>query len=52
MNKKRKRVNQSRYNEHFERLDTTPEQLARMIMESEPKGSDEWKYLKKDEKKK
>jgi len=50
MNEKKKRANQSRYNEHFERLDATPEQVARMIMSSKPKKSDEWKYLKKSEK--
>lgn len=50
MSEKKKRANQSRYNEHFERLDATPEQVARTIMMSKPRKADEWKYLKNSEK--
>ncbi len=45
MNGKKKQTTQSRYNEHFERINATPEQLAKMIMQSEPKGLEEWKCL-------
>ncbi|MCY4150185.1 MAG: hypothetical protein OXD44_00255 [Gammaproteobacteria bacterium] len=48
MNEKKKRSSRSRYSEHFERLDATPEQAARTIMHSKPRRPDEWKYLKKE----
>lgn len=34
-----------KYDEHFERLDAAPEQVARMIMHSRPKKPDEWEYV-------
>ncbi len=35
---------QSKYNEHFERINATPEQVAKIIINSPPKKSSDWKY--------
>ena len=44
---KKKRKNQSKYNEHFERIDASPELVAEVIMKTSPKKKDEWHYLEK-----
>lgn len=41
MNERKKRGNQSGYNVHLERPDATPEEVARMVMDSRPKGLNE-----------
>ena len=42
----------SKYYEHFEHIDETPDTLARIILNSPPKKKSEWRYLNKlDEKK-
>ncbi len=37
---------QSKYSEHFERIETSPEALAKKIMNTPPKKKDEWQYKK------
>ena len=32
--------------EHFERIDATPEQLAKAILRTPPKKPEDWEYMK------
>ena len=47
MKEKPNQRRQSKHNEHFERLNGTPEQVAKAIMNTPPKKAGDWKYLQK-----
>ncbi len=44
---KPKQKKRSKYNEHFDRIDATPEHLAEILMNAPPKKSSEWRFLNK-----
>ena len=38
----------SKHNEHFERIDATPEQLAKAVLNTSPQQLKEWRAERKD----
>ena len=45
---KEKRKSKSKHDEHFERIDATPEERARAIFRVSPKDLKEWQDRKKE----
>ena len=46
MTEKPKKVEEGK-DEHFPRIDATPEQLAKALLKMPPLKDDEWEYMKK-----
>ena len=44
-----KPVRKSKYDEDFDPIDATPEEVAMAIVSTPPKGENDWRYLKDSE---
>ena len=45
-------VRKSKYDEDFEPIDATPEEVARTFFSRKPKRQEDWKYLKRSRQRK
>ncbi len=46
MKDKHNKSKQSKYYEHFDRINAPPEVVAKAILNTPPKKKEDWKYLK------